>query len=303
MNQLAQEIEKLKIENNALILAHYYVEAEVQKVADYVGDSYYLAQKAVSCEQDIICFCGVEFMGESAKILNPTKKVLMPDRMADCPMAHMISVEKIQEMRQQYDDLAVVCYVNSTAQVKAFSDVCVTSSNAVSIVKNLSEKTIFFVPDQNLGRYVATRVPEKQIILNDGFCHVHHRITAQEVQKAKQKRPEAKVLVHPECTMEVLALADYVGSTKGILEYARKSEASCFLICTEMGILHPLQQQNPQKHFYFVGKAQLCPNMKKITLEKVKQVLIHQQNEIILEEALMERARIPLERMLKLAEK
>ena len=203
---VTSDILKLKKEKNAVILAHYYVDEDVQEVADYVGDSFYLSK----VEQDIIVFAGVEFMGESAKILNPKKKVLMPEPGADCPMAHMATKEEILKMREQYDDLAVVCYINSTAELKTYSDVCVTSSNAVKIVKNLPNKNIFFIPDQNLGRFVAKQVPEKNVILNKGFCPRHVAITEDMVVETKKKYPQAKLAAHPECTEKVLKYAEAV---------------------------------------------------------------------------------------------
>ena len=204
MNELVTEINNLKKEKNAVILAHYYTTDEVQEVADYIGDSYYLAKVAKTTNADIIVFCGVSFMGESAKILNPDKTVLMPDMLADCPMAHMADIEKIKELRDTYEDLAVVCYINSTAELKCYSDVCVTSSNAVKIVRSLPNENIFFIPDENLGRYIAKQVPEKNIILNDGFCHVHVSMTANTVLTIKENHPEELVLAHPECKQEVL---------------------------------------------------------------------------------------------------
>ena len=217
------KINEWKQKRDAVILAHYYVNDEVQEIADYVGDSFYLSKIATKVEAETILFCGVSFMGESAKILNPEKTVIMPDMMADCPMAHMADIGKIQEMRDQYEDLAVVCYINSTALLKTYSDVCVTSSNALKIVQELPNQHIFFIPDENLGRYVASQVPEKHFIFNDGFCHVHKSILAENVKKAKEAHPNAEILVHPECTMDVVALADYVGSTSGIIDFATES--------------------------------------------------------------------------------
>lgn len=298
---MVQEIERLKREKNAVILAHYYVPDEVQQIADYVGDSYYLAKVATKLEEQVIVFAGVSFMGESAKILNPDKKVLMPDMCADCPMAHMATPERIDEVRSQYPDVAVVCYINSTAELKCYSDVCVTSSNAMKVVKALPNQHIFFIPDENLGRYIAGQVPEKEFIFNDGFCHVHKSIDADAVRKAKEARPEALVLVHPECTMDVLALADYIGSTSGIIDYAAESNAKEFIICTEMGVFYELQQKNPDKRFYSVGHRQFCPNMKKISLEKVLHVLQTEENQVQMDEAVMEQARKPLVKMLDLA--
>lgn len=266
-------ISELKKEKDVAILAHYYVDGEVQRIADYVGDSFYLSKVATKLEQKNILFCGVKFMGESAKLLNPEKKVVMADELADCPMAHMVTVERIAEVRKEYEDLAVVCYVNSTAEIKAVSDVCVTSSNALNVVKKLPEKYIFFVPDENLGRYVAKKIPEKHFIFNDGFCHVHKSITADNVRKAKEVCPEALVLTHPECTEDVIALSDFVGSTSEIIDFATDSSCEKFIICTEMGVFFELQEKNPNKKFYSVGHRQFCPNMKKVTLQKVEQAL------------------------------
>jgi len=297
-----QKIEQLKKEKDVVILAHYYVDGEVQQIADYVGDSYYLAKLATKVKEKSILFCGVSFMGESAKILNPEKKVVMADSCADCPMAHMVTPERIAEVREEYDDVAVVCYVNSTAEIKAASDVCVTSSNAIRVVSRLDAKNIFFVPDNNLGRYVAGKLPEKNFIFNDGFCHVHKSITLDNVLEAKKARPEAVVLTHPECTMDVLEVSDFIGSTSEIIDYATKSDAKEFLICTEMGVFFELMQKNPDKKFYSVGHRQFCPNMKLVTLDKVVNALETMEPEVILTEDLMEKAFVPLQKMLELAE-
>ncbi|MBD9267489.1 MAG: quinolinate synthase NadA, partial [[Ruminococcus] torques] len=217
---IREEIEQLKKEKNAVILAHYYVRPEVQEIADYIGDSFYLSKVAVELEEQTIVFCGVSFMGESAKVLNPQKTVLMPDAKADCAMAHMADEETIRAMRKKYDDLAVVCYINSTAELKRLSDVCVTSANAVRIVKALPNKNIFFIPDENLGRFVAKQVPEKNFIFNDGYCHVHASIRKDQVEAAKKAHPNAPFIVHPECRPEILDLADFIGSTSEIIDYA-----------------------------------------------------------------------------------
>lgn len=301
MSQLSDKITALKTQKDAVILAHYYVNDEVQELADYIGDSYYLSELATKVPESTIVFCGVSFMGESAKILNSGKKVLMPDVQADCPMAHMADAQQICNLREQYDDLAVVCYVNSTAELKSLSDVCVTSSNALKIVKALPNKNIFFIPDENLGRYIAALLPEKNFIFNDGYCHVHTSISAENVRKAKASRPDAKVLVHPECQPEVTGLADYIGSTAGIINYASKSEAKEFIICTEMGILHELQKRSSEKKFYSVGHRQFCPNMKRITPEKIIHVLETGENEVQIDQGLSQKANQPLKRMLELA--
>lgn len=299
--EMKQRITELKKEKDAVILAHYYVDGDVQEVADYVGDSYYLAEKAVTVPAGTIIFCGVSFMGESAKLLNPQKRVIMADQKADCPMAHMVDIERIQEVREQYPDAAVVCYVNSTAEIKAESDICVTSSNAIRIVKKLPNRDIFFIPDNNLGHYTAKQLPEKNFIFHDGFCHVHTSIHREEVLRAKEVYPQALILAHPECTEEVLELADFIGSTSQILDYATKSEEKVFLICTEMGIFYELQQKNPGKKFYSAGHRQFCPNMKRIRLESVLSALESTEPEVQLDETIIQRAKLPLERMLQLA--
>ena len=240
-------------------------------------------------------------MGESAKLLNPAKTVVMADDFADCPMAHMVTVEKIAEVRAQYEDLAVVCYVNSTAEIKSVSDVCVTSSNALRVVEKLPQKNIFFVPDENLGRYVAEKLPQKHFIFNDGFCHVHKSITAENVIKAKEVYPDALVLTHPECTRDVIALSDFIGSTSEIIDYATKTDCERIIICTEMGVFFELQEKNPNKHFYSVGHRQFCPNMKKVTLEKTKAALESLAPEVTLPDEIMEKAALPLQKMLELS--
>lgn len=299
-NQLIAEIQKLKKEKNAIILAHYYVNEELQALADYVGDSFYLAKVAKGTDADVVVFCGVSFMGESAKMLNPEKTVLMPDLTADCPMAHMAQVEKIKELREKYEDLAVVCYINSTAELKSHSDVCVTSSNAVKIVKNLPNQNIFFIPDVNLGRFVAEQVPEKNVILNDGYCPIHKNITGTSVKALKKKHPAALVMAHPECKENVVKLADYVGSTADMIAFAKQSECKEFIVCTEEGVNYRLRQDNPDKKFYFGGEY-LCRDMKLNNLEKVLHVLKTDENEMKLPAELCERAVAPLDRMLALA--
>lgn len=298
---MRERIEQLKKEKDIVILAHYYVDGEVQEIADLVGDSYFLAKKATEVSQQNILFCGVSFMGESAKILNPGKRVIMADEFADCPMAHMVDIAKIQQVREQYPDVAVVCYVNSTAEIKAYSDVCVTSSNALRVVQSLPNKHIFFIPDNNLGRYFSTLVPEKEFIFNDGFCHVHTSIHRENVEEAKKLHPNAPVLTHPECTADVLEISDFIGSTSEILDYATKSDAKEFIICTEMGIFFELEQKNPDKRFYSVGHRQFCPNMKKITLEKVVRAMEEMEPEVTMDEELRVKANAPLVKMLELA--
>jgi len=296
-----KEIQRIKKEKNAVILAHYYATDEIQDIADYVGDSFYLAKIAKNSRADIIVFCGVRFMGESAKILNPDKKVLMPDLTADCPMAHMVAPGKIEEMRSKYEDLAVVCYINSTAELKAKSDVCVTSANAISIVKSLPNQNIFFIPDKNLGSFVAQQIPEKNIILNDGYCPVHGAITVKEVMNEKQKHPNALVLTHPECEPEILTISDYIGSTSGIISYAAASTCDEFIICTEDGVECKLLEDNPAKKFYFPKTRPCCTDMKFNTLDKLLHILETEENEIIVSDDLREFSLAALDRMLELA--
>ena len=298
---MKEKIHQLKKQKNAVILAHYYAPAEIQEVADHVGDSFYLAKVAKACQEDVIVFCGVEFMGESAKILNPEKKVLVLDPGADCPMAHMVKPGRIQQMRDKYEDLAVVCYINSTAELKCQSDVCVTSSNAVKIVKRLPNQNIFFIPDQNLGRYVAQQVPEKNIILNDGYCPIHATIAPEQVKEEKKQHPNAKVLAHPECEPPVLALADYIGSTAEIIAYAKSDSAGEYIVCTEYGVEYKLQQDNPQKRFYFPDPAPCCAGMKLNTLERLYAVLRDETNEVLVTAEDRAQALLPLDKMLELA--
>lgn len=294
---------ELKKERNAVILAHYYVPDEVQEIADYIGDSFYLSKIATGIEADTIVFCGVSFMGESAKILNPNKIVIMPDETADCAMAHMAAVDKIQKVREQYDDVAVVCYINSVAELKVHSDVCVTSANAVKIVEALPNKDIYFIPDVNLARYVAGKVKDKNFIFNDGFCPIHHALTKEEVEKAKQQYPNAEFLVHPECQSEILDMADYIGSTSGIIDYATSCEAKEFIIGTEQGVLYELRKKNPDKVFHLVSDNMICHDMKKVTLEKVLSSLENMSYQMEVNDEVRNGANHSLNRMLELGSK
>ena len=302
MNDVTKnKIIELKNQKKCVILAHYYAPSEVQEVADFVGDSFYLAKIAKKCDADIIAFCGVAFMGESAKILNPDKKVIMPSLSADCPMAHMVAPGKIENLRKAYDDLAVVCYINSTADLKCQSDVCVTSSNAVKIVKALPNKNIFFIPDKNLGAYVKEQVPEKNIILNDGFCPIHAKMSVEEVKNEMANHPSAPVLSHPECENEILEISDFIGSTSEIIDYANKNEGSEFIICTEEGVKFKLRCDNPEKKFYFPKTSPCCVDMKLNTLDALLFALENETNEVTVGEEVQRKALIPLERMLELA--
>ena len=299
MDQIIYDINKIKKEKNAIILAHFYAPKEVQEIADYVGDSFYLAKIAKETDSEIIVFCGVLFMGESAKIINPSKKVLMPDITADCPMAHMVSKEKIKKLREEYKDLAVVCYINSTASLKKLSDVCVTSSNALDIVKKLPNKNIFFIPDKNLGRFVKDTIKDKNIILNDGYCPIHEKISVDEVKKLKALYPDAKILAHPECNDDVCKMADFLGSTLDIINYANSDSCNKYIILTEAGVLYQLKKNNPEKEFYFTDPAPICKDMKLNTLNKILNVLKNEENEVVLNKEDILDALLPLDRMLE----
>lgn len=298
---VTEEINALKKEKDAVILAHYYANPEIQEIADYVGDSFYLSRVAVGLANQTIVFCGVSFMGESAKILNPQKTVLMPDPDADCPMAHMADAETIRRIREQYEDLAVVCYINSTTELKQHSDVCVTSANAVNIVKSLPNQNIFFIPDKNLAHYVAEQVPEKHFIFNNGYCPIHEEIRLKELENAKNNHPDALVLSHPECPKAVLEQSDYIGSTSGIIHYVSESSHDEFIICTETGVRWKLEKDNPGKRFYFTNTEPICRNMKLNTLEKILHVLKTGENEVEVDAVLAKDSKKPLDRMLELA--
>mgnify|MGYP001623197791 FL=1 len=295
----ARELQELKERADAVVLAHYYVDGTVQAMADCVGDSYYLAKVAAQSEKSTIVFCGVRFMGESAKILNPSRRVLLPDGRADCPMAHMAKTEDVRRLRREIPGLAVVCYINSTAALKAESDVCVTSSNALKIVSALPNKDILFIPDDNLGHYIAARLPEKRFHYLGGHCPVHAVVLAQDVESEKLARPAAKVLTHPECRGEVRALSDFVGSTAEIISFAEKSDSKEFILCTEPGVLYELSRRCPGKVFYPV--TPVCADMKFITPEEVLACLRGEGFEVTMSAEEMDAARRPLERMLELA--
>ena len=298
-NQLSEKILKLKKEKNAIILAHLYQIPEIQEIADYVGDSYYLSQVARVAKEDLIIFCGVKFMAESAKVLSPEKTVILPAPNAGCPMADMAEVEDVEEMIKKYPDAFKVCYINSSYEVKALCDASVTSSSALNIIKNIPNKQILFLPDQNLGGYISEFFPEKEFILWRGFCPTHHRITAEDIIKAKEEHPNVKVLSHPECSKEVRDLSDYIGSTSGIINYATECEDKEFIIATEEGVLHQLKKKNPDKKFYF-PEVMVCPNMKKTSLQDVYDALDGKKEEVILDEEIRKKALTSLENMHKL---
>ena len=284
---------------DAVVLAHYYTDGAVQAMADYVGDSFYLAKVAAKEKRSTIVFCGVRFMGESAKILNPGSRVLLPDAQADCPMAHMAQVAQIQKLRAEVPDLAVVCYINSSAELKAHSDVCVTSSNAVKVVSALPQKNILFIPDKNLGSFVAKQLPGRNFYYSGGYCPVHAVLLAEDVLAEKRAHPAAEVLVHPECTEEVVKAADFAGSTAEIIAHAEAGAAREFILGTEPGVLHELERRCPGKKFYPV--TPVCRDMKRITPEKVLACLTGGGYEVKMGAELMDAARTPLARMLELA--
>lgn len=295
---LKKKIAKLKKSRNAVIIVHNYQRDEIQEIADISGDSLALSQAAVRTDADIIVFCGVQFMAESASILNPGKKVLLPVMEAGCPLADMITPEKLRAKKKQHPGAAVVCYVNSSAEVKAESDISCTSSNAIQIVRSLNEKDVIFVPDKNLGRYVQSQVPEKNIILWEGFCPTHIRVQEEDVEKTKAQHPGAEVIAHPECNPEVLALADHICSTGGMFTYVKKSPSKDFIISTESGMLYKLQKDNPDKRFYLPTPHLVCANMKLITLGWVAQCLEKLVYEIKVEDDIRSRAKMTLDRML-----
>jgi len=300
IENLIKKIEKLKKEKNAVILAHYYERPEVQDIADYVGDSYYLSKIARDSKETTIVFCGVKFMAESAKILSPQKTVLLPNIDAGCPMAEMADADTLIKVKQEHPSAAVVCYINSTAEVKALCDVSVTSSSAVKIIKNLPHDEIIFLPDKNLGEYIAEKFPDKKFILWNGYCITHKKVKLENILSIKALRPEAKVLVHPECESEVRAVADFIGSTGEIIDYATKSLSKEFVIVTEQGVLHELKKKNPDKSFYVPGTTMTCVNMKKTILEDVYESLLYNQHEIIIAEDIRLKALASLENMHKL---
>lgn len=299
---IREAVERLKRERDAVVLAHYYVPGETQDLADFVGDSFALARIAATCDASTVVMAGVRFMGESVKLLNPGRRVLLPEPAADCPMAHMVDPAFVARCRAEEDDLAVACYVNSTAALKALSDVCVTSSNAVDVVRALPQRTVLFIPDENLGRFVAGQVPEKRVILNPGCCPVHRDIPAAAVAAERDRHPGALVLAHPECPADVLALADIVGSTAEIIRAVEGSDAADFVVCTVEGVGHEIARrcEGTGKRVHFPAPAPRCPDMAGITPEKVLACLETGSGEVPLPPD-ADAARAPLERMLELS--
>jgi len=297
--KLKEKIISLKTRRNAVILAHNYQLGEIQDIADFVGDSLELSQKAAKTDADVIVFCGVRFMAETASILSPDKIVLLPDIHAGCPMADMITAEGLRERKRGLPGATVVCYINSSAEVKAESAVCCTSANAVKVIESLDAEEILFVPDQYLGHYVSTRV-NKKIVLWPGFCPAHIRIQPQYITNLRQEYPQAKVAVHPECRPEVIALADEVLSTGGLCSYAARSEVKEIIVGTEIGIIHRLRKENPGKKFIPVSEQAICPTMKLITLESVLWSLQEMTPGVKVPEEIRLKAKVTVDKMLEI---
>lgn len=300
-NELIEKIKELKVKKNALIVAHNYQRPEIQDLADFTGDSLELSRKSAAAKENIIVFCGVRFMAETAKVLSPNKKVLIPREDAGCQMADCITPADVDEYRKKYPKAVFVGYVNTTAAVKAKLDYCVTSANAVDIVKKIDGNQIVFLPDRNLGLWVQKNVPGKEIILHDGRCYVHHKFKKEDVVNAKIAHPDAKVLSHPECLPEVLELSDVVASTAGMIKYANEHpEVKKFILGTEEGIIHRLKKDRPDAEFYSLGNAQICFNMKMTRLEHVYDSLLKEQYEVKLDPEIIAKAKVPIDRMVAL---
>jgi len=298
--EIESEINRLKKEKNAIILAHYYELDEIQKNADFIGDSLALAQIAAKTSADVIVFCGVKFMAETAKILSPNKKVLLPIKDAGCPMADMATKEEVLKKKKELKNPVVVSYVNTNADVKSVSDICCTSANAVNVVTSLAEKEVLFVPDRNLGEYVAERVKDKVVHLWDGYCPTHEAFSIKELEKLKKRYPKALVAVHPESPKAVRDAADFIGSTSGILGFAQKSGAEEFIIGTEEGILFELKRTTKNKRFYVIGGSAVCFNMKKTHLEDLYGALKYEKHEITLSKDIINKAYEPIKRMISI---
>lgn len=297
---MIEKILQFKHQRNAVILAHNYQRPEIQDIADFCGDSLGLSIKAAETDADVIVFCGVRFMAETAVILSPQKTVLLPDEHAGCPLADMITADQLRDLKQKHPDAPVVCYVNSSADIKAESDYCCTSANAVEVVNSLPEdKSIIFVPDRNLGQFVSQRTG-RDLILWPGYCHVHVVITEDDIKNAKEKHPDAIVMAHPECSDPVKALSDQLLSTGQMLRYAKQSEAGRFIIATETGIIHTLKTQNPRKEFFPATEKAICPNMKRITLEKILWSLQDMRYKVTVPQDVRIKAEKALDRMVEI---
>lgn len=301
MDNIVKKIEDLKKKKNAIILAHSYQDISVDLVADYVGDSLYLSQKARDTKAEIIIFAGVYFMAQTAKIISPDKKVLLPNSNAGCLMADMLDCNKLLQFKNKYPHVPVVCYINSTAEVKALCDICCTSSNALEIVKSLGAPQVLFVPDANLGNWVNAQLTDVDVITYNGYCPIHNQVVPAQVTDMKKKYPDAKVLVHPECKQDVTALADYVGSTSGITNYVKNTDFSQYIIVTEKGVIDRLKKYNTQKEFYGISEDMVCKSMKLTTLEEILNSLESEQYEVELNEDVLQRSKLCIENMLKVS--
>ena len=300
MEDLINEIQDLKREKNAIIIVHNYQRDEVQDIADFLGDSLEMARAGRDSDKNLIVVCGVDFMAQTAKILSPYKTVLMPDETATCPMAHMIDSEILGDLKAKNPEALVMCYVNTTAEIKAQSDICCTSANAVELLGKIGNgQPIIFIPDISLGHFARVK-SGKNILLYTGFCPTHHRILPEDVKEAKEKYPDALVVSHPECFDEIIQMSDYVGSTSGMVRFIKNSNAGKFIVCTEQGLYYRIRKENPEKEIISPSDFNICPNMKKTTLEKVRDSLLYSQYEVTLEEEIIEKAAKALERMLTL---
>jgi len=297
---LQEKIKELKEKRNAIILAHNYQLPEVQEIADFTGDSLELARIASNVKEDVIVFCGVHFMAETASILAPNKIILFPDMNAGCSLANTITAQDLRNLKEEHRDAIVVSYVNTTAEVKAESDYICTSANAALVVEKIPEKKIIFVPDRNLGYYVSKKVKNKEMIIWNGFCPTHQRILPQDIIRLKEEHKDAKVVVHPECRKEVLDIADEIASTSGILRFCKEDSNKKYIIGTEVGFLYRLRRENPDKEFILASPLAVCPNMKKITLEKILWTLENMGPQVRVPETIREKALKPIERMLSL---
>lgn len=301
MNELIEKINKLKKEKNAVILAHCYQNEEIDKVADFVGDSLYLSQMAAKTDADIILFAGVYFMAQTAKILNPSKKVLLPRLESGCRMADMISLNQLREFKSKHPNIPTVCYINSTAEVKSECDMCCTSSNAIKVVKSMNAEKILFLPDTYLGKWVEAQLGNVEVITYPGFCPTHLQIRPEDIENARKKYPEALVLAHPECHQAVTKLADYVGSTTGIMKYAIESNKKQFIIATEKGVVDRLQRDYPEKEFILIKESIVCPNMKWHTLTDIYNALDKEEHEINVDKEIASKALKCIDRMLEVS--
>lgn len=301
MKNKIERIKKLKEEKNAIILAHSYQNIEIDEAADFVGDSLYLSRKAKETNADIIIFAGVYFMAQTAKIISPDKKVLLPNLNAGCLMADMINHEQMVNFKKDYPDTPVVCYINSTAEVKAECDICCTSSNALKIVKSLNTNRVLFIPDANLGKWVEKQLDGVEVITYDGNCPVHNNITTEDINTARKNYPNAKILIHPECKPEVSSMGDYVGSTSGIIDYVKNSTHKQFVIVTEKGVADRLKRDYPEKEFILIRNNMLCESMKLTSLDEILYSLEHEVNEITLDEEVRRLSSNCIERMLKVS--